>query len=64
MNRYNTARSEGHASALAIEKITRRTEPTRLLFDPSSNQLKYTPASQTDLSKTMAQYRLAFGGKA
>jgi hypothetical protein len=59
-NRYNTARSEGHASALAIEKITRRTEPTQHLYKGAH----YTPASQTDLSKTMAQYRLAFGGKA
>lgn len=59
-NRYNTVRSEGHASALAIEKITRRTEPTQHLYKGA----QYTPASKTDLSKTMAQYRLAFGGKA
>lgn len=59
-NRYNTARSEGHASAIAIEKITRRTEPTQHLYKGAH----YTPAAQTDIRKTMAQFGFAFGGKA
>ena len=42
MSSYNTAPSEGHTSALAIEKITRRTEPTQHLYQGH----RYTPAAQ------------------
>lgn len=55
-NRYNTAPSEGHASAVEIEKITRRTEPTRHLYDNA----KYTPSHETDVSRTFRKFaRLA-----
>lgn len=63
MNRYNTAPSEGLASARQILKVVpeaRRTEPTQHLYKGAH----YTPAAQTDIRKTMAQYGLVFGGKA
>ena len=43
--------------------VQSRVEPSRRLFDPSTNQLRYTPAAQTDIRKTMAQFGL-FGVKA
>lgn len=52
MNRYNTAKSEGHASALAIEKITRRTEPTQHLYEGK----EYVPAAQMKFSVPVAFY--------
>ena len=64
-NRYNTAESEGLASARQILKSVpqvnaRRIEPSCHVYQGKA----YTTAIHTDLSKTMAQYRLAFGGKA
>jgi len=64
-NRYNTAQSEGLESARQILKSVpevraRRIEPSCHVYQGKA----YTTADQTDLSKTMAQYRLAFGGKA
>lgn len=55
-NRFNPVPSEGHTSAVQIEKITRRTEPTRRLFDPSSNQLRYTPAHKMVVRLSVAQF--------
>lgn len=63
MNRHKTAQSEGLESARQILKSVpeaRRTEPTQHLYQGAH----YTPAAQTDIRKTMAQYGLAFGGKA
>lgn len=53
--------SEGTTSAQRILRevpAMRCTEPTRRLFDPSSNLLQYTPAAQTDIRKTLAQFAL------
>lgn len=61
-NRYNPAPSEGHKSALWIVEIpmvSRRTEPTNHLYRGAV----YTPAAQTDIRKTLAQFGFAFGGK-
>ena len=59
--------SEGHQSAQRILReipVMRRTEPSRRLFDPLiDSQLRYTPAAQTDIRKTLAQFGL-FGVKA
>lgn len=54
--------SEGTASAQEILRrvpevsVTRRTEPTRRLFDPSSNQLRYTPAHKMVVRLSVAQF--------
>ena len=53
-NRYNPAPSEGHTSAVEIEKITRRTEPTRHLYDNA----KYTPSVNTNIARTFRKARL------
>ena len=59
-NRYNTAPSEGHTSANEILNnvreipVMRRTEPSTHLYANKA----YTPAAQSDIRKTLAQFGL------
>lgn len=56
MNRYNTAPSEGWASA---DRILRKVMPTRSLVD-QSKPLAYVKSEHTDIRKTLDKFaRLA-----